>query len=138
MTRKKTKKDTKVVANKIKMAMLESGFNQITLAQELGLTQGAVSKWLNGASAVSMKSLYAIAALTRKPINYFFDHSTDVKGNSNVVGQNIKVTPDEDLRKDVKLLSVQVELLNTKMKLLEEEIKKMKRNNYLYDAGKEG
>lgn len=138
MTKKKTKKDAKIVADKIKMAMLESGFNQMTLAKELGLTQSAVSKWLNGASVVSMKSLYAIAALTGKPVNYFFDNSTDVKGNNNVVGHNIKVTPDDDLHKDVKLLSVQVELLNTKMKLLEEEIKKIKRTTYPYDAGKEG
>ena len=136
MTKKKTKKDTKAVANKIKLAMLESGFNQLTLAKELGLTQSAVSKWLNGASAVSMKSLYAIAALTGKPVNYFFDNSTEVHGDGNVVGKNIKASAD--VQKDIKLLSAQVELLTVKMQLMEKEIKALKKAQCIYPTGDEG
>jgi len=134
MTRKK---DTDFV-KKLKLAMLESGLNQVSLAKKLGLKPASVSQWFTGKNNPKMETVNKIARATSKPVNYFFDNSTDVKGNNNVVGHNIKVTPDDDLHKDVKLLSVQVELLNAKMKLLEEEIKKMKRTTYLYDAGKEG
>lgn len=134
MTRKKDEEFIK----KLKLAMLESGFNQVALAKKLGIKSASVSQWLTGKNSPAMATLKKVAKATGKPINYFFDNSTDVKGNNNVVGKNIKVAADGDLQKDVKLLSVQVELLNAKIKLLEEEIKKMKRNNYLYDAGKEG
>ena len=134
MTRKARKSNALNIGKKIKIAMLESGFTQTTFAKKLGLTQSAISKLLNGNNGAAADTLQKIAEITGRPVNYFFDNSTDVKGNNNVVGKNIKVAPDVDLQKDVKLLSVQVELLNAKIKLLEEEIKKMKRNNYLYDA----
>lgn len=136
MTRKKQKKDTKNIAQKIKIAMLESGFNQNTLAKELGLTQGAVSKWLNGTSEVSTKLLYAIAAATGKPINYFFDNSGSIKGNNNVVSSNNNSVP-ADVQKDIKLLSTQVELLSAKIQLIEAEIKLLKKKTVTYSSGYE-
>lgn len=134
MTRKKDEEFVK----KLKLAMLESGFNQVTLAKKLGILPGSISKWMTGENNPKMDTLKKVAKATGKPVNYFFDNSTDVKGNNNIVGKNIKTAPDVDLQKDVKLLSVQVELLNAKMLLLEQEIKRMKRSNYFYDASKEG
>ena len=116
--------------------MLESGFNQNTLAKELGLTQGAVSKWLNGTSEVSTKLLYAIAAATGKPINYFFDNSGSIKGNNNVVSSNNNSVP-ADVQKDIKLLSTQVELLSAKIQLIEAEIKLLKKKTVTYSSGYE-
>ena len=136
MTRKKQKKDTKNIAQKIKIAMLESGFNQNTLAKELGLTQGAVSKWLSGTSEVSTKLLYAIAAATGKPINYFFDNSGSIRGNNNVVSSNNNSVP-ADVQKDIKLLSTQIELLVAKVKLLEHKVERLEKINKPYPMGHE-
>ena len=127
------KKDN-IVGEKIRKAIKDAGLTQQKLADKLGITNPVINVWVTGKRNPRPDTLQKIAEITGRPVNYFFDNSTDVKGNNNVVGKNIKVAPDVDLQKDVKLLSVQVELLNAKIKLLEEEIKKMKRNNYLYDA----
>ncbi len=119
-----TKKETDNIIKKIKIAMIESGFNQVSLAKKMGKTHSAINKMLNGGSTITMENLEKIATLTKRPINYFFDNSTDVKGNQNIVGKNITVSPDVD--KDIKLLFAQVELLTAKMQLLEEKLKSLK------------
>lgn len=101
--------------------MIESGFNQVSLAKKMGKTHSAINKMLNGGSTITMENLEKIATLTKRPINYFFDNSTDVKGNQNIVGKNITVSPNVD--KDIKLLFAQVELLTAKMQILETKIK---------------
>lgn len=119
-----TKKETDNIIKKIKIAMIESGFNQVSLAKKMGKTHSAINKMLNGGSTITMENLEKIATLTKRPINYFFDNSTDVKGNQNIVGKNITVSPD--VAKDIKLLFAQVELLTAKMQLLEEKLKSLK------------
>lgn len=116
-----TKKETDNIIKKIKIAMIESGFNQVSLAKKMGKTHSAINKMLNGGSTITMENLEKIATLTKRPINYFFDNSTDVKGNQNIVGKNITVSPNVD--KDIKLLFAQVELLTAKMQILETKIK---------------
>ncbi|MDD6152491.1 MAG: hypothetical protein PUC11_00880, partial [Elusimicrobia bacterium] len=59
--------------------------------------------------------------------NYFFDSSTNVKGDSNIVGKNIKVS--SDVKKDIVLLSTQIELLSAKIKIIETEVEKLKTTN---------
>ncbi len=120
-----TRKQEKDVIKKIKIAMIESGFNQVSLAEKMGKTHSAINKMLNGNSAITMANLEKIAALTKRPVNYFFDNSTDVKGNNNVVGNNNKTSSATE--KDIKLLSTQVELLSAKIKLIEAEIKLLKK-----------
>lgn len=120
-----TRKQEKDVIKKIKIAMIESGFNQVSLAEKMGKTHSAINKMLNGNSAITMANLEKIAALTKRPVNYFFDNSTDVKGNNNVVGNNNKTSSTTE--KDIKLLSTQVELLSAKIKLIEAEIKLLKK-----------
>ena len=105
--------------------MIESGFNQVSLAKKMGKTHSAINKMLNGSSTITMANLEKIAALTKRPVNYFFDNSTDVKGNGNIVGKNITVS--HDVEKDIKLLSTQVELLSAKIKIIEAEIKTLKK-----------
>lgn len=116
-----TKKETDNIIKKIKIAMIESGFNQVSLAKKMGKTHSAINKMLNGGSTITMENLEKIATLTKRPINYFFDNSTAVKGNQNIVGKNITVSPD--VAKDIKLLFSQVELLTAKMQILETKIK---------------
>lgn len=130
-----TRKEDEEVVKKIKIAMLEKGFNQTTLAKKLGVKPNTISQWLTGTNSPKLDTLKKIAHATGKPTNYFF---ADVKGNNNAVGHGASTTPSTDVQKDIKLLSVQVELLNAKMLLLEQEINRIKRNNYLYDANKEG
>ena len=122
-----TKKQEKDLIKKIKIAMIESGLNQVTLAEKMGKTHSAINKMLNGGSAITMANLEKIAALTKRPVNYFFDNSTDVKGNHNVVGKNISVS--SDVKKDIVLLSTQIELLSAKIKIIETEVERLKTTN---------
>ena len=97
--------------------MLESGFNQVSLAKKMGKTHSAINKMLNGGSTITMENLEKIATLTKRPINYFFDNSTDVKGNQNIVGKNITVS--SDVEKDIALMRVKIEALESKIENLE-------------------
>lgn len=112
-----TKKETDNIIKKIKIAMIESGFNQVSLAKKMGKTHSAINKMLNGGSTITMENLEKIATLTKRPINYFFDNSTDVKGNQNIVGKNITVSPD--VEKDIALMRVKIEALESKIENLE-------------------
>lgn len=112
-----TKKETDNIIKKIKIAMIESGFNQVSLAKKMGKTHSAINKMLNGGSTITMENLEKIATLTKRPINYFFDNSTDVEGNQNIVGKNITVSPD--VEKDIKLLTAKIAALESKIENLE-------------------
>lgn len=112
-----TKKETDNIIKKIKIAMIESGFNQVSLAKKMGKTHSAINKMLNGGSTITMENLEKIATLTKRPINYFFDNSTAVKGNQNVVGKNITVS--SDVEKDIALMRVKIEVLESKIENLE-------------------
>ena len=131
-----TRKKEKDVIKKIKIAMIESGFNQVSLAEKMGKTHSAINKMLNGSSAITMSNLEKIAALTNRPVNYFFDNSGSVKGNNNVVGSNNN-TVSADVQKDIKLLSTQVELLTAKIKLLEHKVEHLEKMNTPYPFGHE-
>lgn len=112
-----TKKETDNIIKKIKIAMIESGFNQVSLAKKMGKTHSAINKMLNGGSTITMENLEKIATLTKRPINYFFDNSTAVKGNQNVVGKNITVS--SDVEKDIALMRIKIEALESKIENLE-------------------
>lgn len=112
-----TKKETDNIIKKIKIAMIESGFNQVSLAKKMGKTHSAINKMLNGGSTITMENLEKIATLTKRPINYFFDSSTQVSGNSNVVGKNINISAA--VEKDIKLLTAKITALESKIENLE-------------------
>lgn len=120
-----TRNEDKNIIKKIKIAMAEMGLNQTTLAKKLGVKPNTVSQWLTGTNTPQMATLKKVAQATGKPVNYFFDNSVSVKGNSNVVGKNNKASSD-DLQKDIQLLSTKVELLAAKLQILETEIKALK------------
>jgi len=43
-----TVKKEKDFIKKLKLAMLESGFNQVSLAKKIGIKSNSVSQWLTG------------------------------------------------------------------------------------------
>lgn len=112
----KRKKDEQFV-KKLKLAMLESGFNQVTLAKKLGILPGSISKWMTGENNPKISTLEKLAKATGKPVNYFFDNSTDVKGNGNIVGKNITVAAD--VKKDIALIMARMATLESKIENLE-------------------
>lgn len=109
---------------KIKIAMAEVGLNQTALAEKLGVKPNTISQWLSGKNHLKLDTLKKVSKATGKNINYFFDSSTSVNGNSNVVGKNNNVS--SDVTKDIKILSTQVELLSAKIKIIETEVEKLK------------
>lgn len=107
--------------------MAEVGLNQTSLAEKLGVKPNTISQWLSGTNSPKLETLKKVARATGKNINYFFDSSTNVKGDSNIVGKNIKVS--SDVKKDIVLLSTQIELLSAKIKIIETEVEKLKTTN---------
>ena len=101
----------------IKIAMAEMGLNQTSLAKKVGVKPNTVSQWLTGTNSPKMDTLKKVAKATGKPVNYFFDNSTDVKGNQNIVGKNITVSPD--VEKDIALMRVKIEALESKIENFE-------------------
>lgn len=112
-----TKKETDKVIKKIKIAMAEEFITQTELAKKLGRTQGAISAWFKGRGSPDLETLMQVSDILKKPINYFFDNSTDVKGNHNVVGNNNSVSAD--VEKDIKLLTAKIASLESKIENLE-------------------
>ncbi|MCI5820359.1 MAG: helix-turn-helix domain-containing protein [Elusimicrobia bacterium] len=112
-----TKKENENVIKQIKIAMAEMGLNQTSLAKKVGVKPNTVSQWLTGTNSPKMDTLKKVAKATGKPVNYFFDNSTDVKGNQNIVGKNITVSPD--VEKDIALMRVKIEALESKIENLE-------------------
>lgn len=119
-----TKKEEKDFIKKLRLAMLEKGFNQSSLARKLGVSHASVNAWLNAKANPSLAMLEKIARALGEPINYFF---ADVKGNGNAVGNGAQVNSNGDLKKDIELLSTQIKLLATKMELIENKIQKLEK-----------
>lgn len=107
--------------------MAEVGLNQTSLAEKLGVKPNTISQWLSGTNSPKLETLKKVARATGKNINYFFDSSTQVSGNSNVVGKNINISAD--VKKDIVLLSTQIELLSAKIKIIETEVERLKTTN---------
>lgn len=129
-----TRKYNENMIKKIKMAMLESGFNQTSLAKKSGVKQNTISQWLTGTNTPNLATLEKISKALGVPANYFFDSSTNVKGDSNVVGKNNNAS--SDLKKDIILLSTQIELLSAKITALESKIENLELKYNLLKKGK--
>ncbi len=122
MTRKKDKDFVK----KLKLAMLESGLNQTSLAKKLGLTHSAISAWLNGRTNPSLDALKSAAQAMGRPVNYFFDNSnTEINGNQNIVGKDIKTQDKNDLEKEIILIKKELEVHRYKLENLSLKLEKI-------------
>ena len=65
------------VGQKIAEARKKSGMTQEELADRIGVTTQAVSKWENGHNLPDIANLAEISVLTGTPISFFFDEKTD-------------------------------------------------------------
>lgn len=106
-----TTKEQEILLKNIKMAMLSSGLNQTTLAKKMNKTQGAINKMLNGGTGLSIKNLEAIAAITKKPLNYFFDQHSDVHIHNSQLGNH-----------NTQSGMLELEVVKQKIKSLEKEM----------------
>lgn len=123
MTRKKNKK----FIEKLKIALLQSGLNQVSLAKKLGIQAGSVSKWMTGENNPKISTLEKIAAATGKSVNYFFDNSTDVTGDHNVVQSSVEKADKIHLEKELELIKKELEVQRYKLENLELKIEKIQK-----------
>lgn len=63
----------KCVAKRIKLARIERDLNQEGLAELLGISPKAVSKWERGATNIGIVTLSRIADALNKPLTYFLE-----------------------------------------------------------------
>lgn len=107
-----TEKKEKDFIKKLKLAMLESGFNQVSLAKKIGIKSNSVSQWLTGKNNPKLSTLEKVAKATGKPVNYFFDNSPVGDGNNIVHGNHNSVEAKETatLEKEIELLKAKQEV----------------------------
>lgn len=117
-----TRKKSEDIATKIKIFMLNNGISQRALAKKMKVTPQTVSRFLTGEYSLRTDTLEKISQALGAPANYFF---SEVSGSA--IGPGAQVHAVGEMQKDIKLLSTQVELLTTKMLLLEQEIKALKK-----------
>lgn len=112
-----TKKKSTDLAQKIKIFMLENGISQRDLAKKMKIAPQTVSQFLGGKYNLRTDTVEKIAKALGAPGNYFFDTSTQVNGNSNVVGKNISVS--SEVKKDIALLMAKMAAVESKIENLE-------------------
>nr|DAG77163.1 MAG TPA: Repressor protein CI [Caudoviricetes sp.] len=123
MTRKKNKK----FIEKLKIALLQSGLNQVSLAKKLGIQAGSVSKWMTGENNPKISTLEKIAAATGKSVNYFFDNSTELSGNHNIVSGSVGSNKNFNFEKELELIKKELEAHRYKLENLELKIEKIQK-----------
>lgn len=119
------KKQTDQLIKKIKIAMLEAGLNQVALAKKMGISSTSVSQWLLGKTRPKYSTLETVGKITGKPVNYFFDNSTDVNGNHNIVRSHVMEEQKTDLEKEILLIKKELEVHRYKLENLELKIEKI-------------
>jgi len=65
--------DSKKLGKKIKLARIELDMNQTDLAKKIEAKQKSISRYENGLSMPSIKTLLKIAKVLKKPVGYFLD-----------------------------------------------------------------
>lgn len=121
-----TGKNSKDFIKKLKLAMLESGFNQVSLAKKIGIKSNSVSQWLTGKNNPKLSTLEKVSKAVGKPVNYFFaDDST----TQNIVGHHNTQTSGKELAQfenRFKLLEKEIEVLRAEQKNLSAQIELLK------------
>lgn len=100
----------------LKKIMYERELNQEQVAKLIGSNQRVVSRWLTGIQNPSLSSVKKIAAALDLPINFFVENSGGIV-NTGSVGGNVSVGGMDE--KDIKILKLEKEVLELKLKLKE-------------------
>ena len=119
-----TKKETEELAQRIKIYMLKQGISQRELAKKLKITPHAVSGFLTGKSHFRTDTLDKIAAALGTNANYFFDNSSDVSGNNNIVQNHVG---EATLQQELQLIKKELEAHRYKLENLELKIEKIQK-----------
>ena len=61
------------VGSRLRLCRRARGFGQEELAKAIGLTSQMVQKYESGANRISASKLYAMAAVLKTPVAFFFD-----------------------------------------------------------------
>lgn len=107
-------------ANQLKKVMFEKKLTQKELAKKIGNTQSRVSGWLHGVRNPSLTSIKKLASALDVPINFFVENSGVM--NSGSIGGSVSVGGMDE--KDIKILKLEKEILELKLKLKSRETKK--------------
>lgn len=112
------------LSEKIRQILKELDLTQDEFAKKIGTSRTMISKWVTGESNITLTSLKKIAEAANKPLQFFFDESTN-QNNTNPPIPNL--TPNKDsrdiwteidfLKKETELLKTQIENLTLKIKL---------------------
>lgn len=100
-------------AEQLEKAMFDKKINQEELAQMIDSNQQMVSRWFHGVRNPSLASIKKIASALDLPINFFIENS------GNIAGGNITVNGMDE--KDIKILQLEKEVLELKLKLKEKD-----------------
>lgn len=63
------------ISERIAVARLEAGLTQEKLAQAAGLSLASIAKWESGQRVPRVGNLRLIAAVTGKPMSFFFEEA---------------------------------------------------------------
>lgn len=119
-----TKKSKEDLAQKIKIYMLKKGISQRDLSKRLKVTPQTVSKLLTGNTHFRTDTLNKIAAALGTSTNYFFDNSSDVSGNNNIVQNHVR---EASLQQELQLIKKELEAHRYKLENLELKIEKIQK-----------
>ena len=61
------------VGSRLRLCRRARGFGQEELAKAIGLTSQMIQKYESGANRISASKLYAMAAVLKTPVAFFFD-----------------------------------------------------------------
>ena len=122
-----TRKNKKELAQKIKIYMLKKGITQRALAQKLKVTPAAISSFLSGENALRTDTLIKIATALGTDANYFFDNSTSVKGNHNILSKSVGEGQNINLQKELQLIKQELEIHRYKLENLELKMNKIQK-----------
>ncbi len=119
------KKEISFFGSQLKKIMFEKSFTQQKLADELGIAQEMISRWINGVRNPSFNSIKKIAAVLDVPADCFIEKPITTAENNTANKNNIDLMD----KKDIKLLlhEKDIEILQLKNKILSMENEFLKR-----------
>lgn len=126
----KTKQEKKnVVADEIgrhiRDARKSIGLNQTVFADKLGTIQNQVARWETGKYETPPSMLIKIAALTKKPISYFFGNE---KQGTNYIQQSSPTVLVKEVPGQYNILEDSIMKINKRLDTIEREFSEYRKN----------
>lgn len=103
----------------LKKIMSEKNLTQKDLADKLGFVHQRISFWATGRTVPTIASIKKVASALNVPVNYFIEQDDEKKQNDNNMDFNFIMN---FVNEKTKRLELEVEVLKSKIKSLEEKI----------------